>query len=207
MIHLRDIRLQPKLIVTMLLVSLIPLVIVAWWAKHSAAEALLHQSYAQLETMREIKRVQIERFFHEREVDMGGLVETIGTLRQQGFDKLEAVRETKRSSVMRYLQTIKDQIETFSENRMVIDSMQAFSSDFKTFREENNVDNFALQRQRESLWRYYEQEFMAEYQQRNEGAATAMRELFNRLDEDVIALQYEYIQANQHPLGSKHLLD
>ncbi len=41
MIRLRDIRLQPKLIGLMLLVSIVPIALVAWWGSRISHDALL----------------------------------------------------------------------------------------------------------------------------------------------------------------------
>lgn len=207
MIRLQNIRLKPKLIGLMLLVSVVPIALVAWWGSRIAQDALLATSYGQLESMREVKRAQIEKFFVERQADMESLVDTIGTLRQESINKLTAVQETKRNAVIRYLQSIKDQMFTFTEDRMVVDAMRGFSGGFKSFRQENEFSPTQLQSMRDDLWVYYANDFTEEYKKQNQGASPQVGALFNQFGDDVVALQYHYIIANSHPLGSKHHLD
>lgn len=49
---------------------------------------------------------------------------------------------------------------------------------------------------------------MQQYEKRNLGSRTELGNLISGLDEDTIALQYQYIKRNSHPLGKKdELLD
>jgi methyl-accepting chemotaxis protein len=93
--RLKDIKLQPKLIGLMLLGSLIPLLVVAWWSARAAHEALISQSYAQLQSMREVKRSQIEGFFAERKGDMRVLADMVDVVRGEAFARLESIRSIK----------------------------------------------------------------------------------------------------------------
>ncbi len=124
MVRLNDIKLKPRLITLFLLVGIIPLALVGWWSSRMAGNALMHQSANQLESARGIKKTQIESFFDERRGDMGVLVETVGTLRNEASQKLTAVRQVKRAAVEGYFRTINDQIVTFSQNRMIVDAMR-----------------------------------------------------------------------------------
>lgn len=78
---------------------------------------------------------------------------------------------------------------------------------FAQFREENNVGAEGLQRQRDELRSYYTGDFADEYQVQNDGQSPAAEQFFAQLDDDSISLQYHFIKANPHPLGSKHQLD
>ena len=105
--RLKDIKMKPKLIGLFLIVGIIPLVIVGWWASRLTTESLMEKSFGQLESVRGIKKAQIENFFGERQGDMGVLMETVNTLRQEAIAKLIAIRQIKKS-----------QIETFFSERM-----------------------------------------------------------------------------------------
>ena len=207
MIKLKNIKMKPKLISIFLLVGIIPLICVGWWSSHLAKKALMTQAYDQLKAMREVKKAQVQRFFAERQGDMGVLVETVSTLRNEAFEKLTAVREVKRAAVERYFKTIHDQIVTFSEDRMVVDAMRQLSHDFRGFRQENNYSADDIARMRRELLTYYTGPFSEEYRHLNNGRSPNVEQYFRKLDEDSIATQYNYIRANIHPLGSKHLLD
>ncbi len=67
MFAFKDIRMKPKLIILFLLIGLAPLSLVGWWASQHASEALLEKSYAQLESIRAIKKSAVERYFKQIE--------------------------------------------------------------------------------------------------------------------------------------------
>ncbi|MBI1390999.1 MAG: hypothetical protein GC154_21430 [bacterium] len=93
---LNDLKMKPKLITLFLIVGLLPLTLIGWWSTHLSRQALTEKSYNQLEGMRDVKKLQIEKFFNERQDDMAALVETVGTLRREAFNKLIAVRDIKK---------------------------------------------------------------------------------------------------------------
>jgi len=102
MIKLNDIKMKPKLTILFLIAGIIPLALVGWWSSRLATEALMEKSYGQLKNVRELKKAQIEKFFDERQGDMGVLMETVGTLRREAFNKLEAVQKIKMRQIEAY---------------------------------------------------------------------------------------------------------
>ncbi|MBF0287255.1 MAG: methyl-accepting chemotaxis protein [SAR324 cluster bacterium] len=207
MANLNDLNMKSKLVILFLLIGIIPLILVEWRAGNLAQEALMEKSYNQLITIREIKKYQIEKFFEERKSDMGVLVDTVNTLRSEAINKSVAVREIKRSAIKRYFQTINNQIITFSNDQMIVEAMRDLGTSFRFFRNDNSISPGALQRMKQELLSYYEGEFASEYKKQNEGKSPDLQNYFQQLDQDSVALQYHYIQANKNPLGSKHLLD
>ncbi len=102
-IHMfKDMKLGTKLLVAFLSVGLIPFAIVSLFAVNNASDALSKQAFGQLESVRGIKKAQIERFFGEREGDLGVLVETVNALKDGAFHKLEAINKTKKHEVENY---------------------------------------------------------------------------------------------------------
>ena len=53
----------------------------------------------------------------------GGYVTARNALERDSFNKLTAVREMKASQIEDYFRTIRHQIVTFSENRMIVEAM------------------------------------------------------------------------------------
>ncbi len=189
------------------LIAIVPFFILSIMAVSTARDSFIHDKFQQLISIRGIKKAQIETYFDERKGDMGVLVEMVGTLRKEAFDKLTAVREVKRQAVERYFQTINDQIITFSEDRMVVDAMRRFSTAFKNVRDDNHLTGEQAKRMRSELLTYYTGEFSSEYRNQNNGQSPDAERYFRQLDDESIALQYYYIRANRHPLGAKHQLD
>ena len=95
-------KLKTKLLISFLIVALIPVLMlgIGAWIKFNGA--LRQQVYNQLESVREIKKVQIKDFFDGRKADMDVLIETVSTLRAEAINKLTAVRETKKSQIERF---------------------------------------------------------------------------------------------------------
>ncbi len=95
-------KLRVKLLIGFLIVAIVPnfLLGVSSWLKFN--EALKKQVYNQLESVREIKKVQIKDYFDARRDDMDVLIETVSTLRVEAVNKLAAVREIKKNQIERF---------------------------------------------------------------------------------------------------------
>ena len=76
-------------------------------------------------------------------------------LEKQAFNKLIATREIKAAQVENYFSHIRHQIETFSENHMVISAMKDFATAFKTIAEERNLTPEAEAALQTRLAEYY----------------------------------------------------
>ncbi|MCP4785454.1 MAG: HAMP domain-containing protein [Fuerstiella sp.] len=211
-------KIKTRLVLGFIACGVIPLIVVGltnyWTANEGMTEiqTVAEQDFRekaanQLVSLRDVKKGQIEAYFAGRERDMGVLKETVATLREEAFKKLTAVREIKQQAVQRYFQSINDQVITFSENQMVVDAMRSFRDAIKTVRQENATTPDRLEDMRQELLTYYMNEFSVEFEKNNSGKSPNAEQYFGQLDDDSIALQYRYIRANSHPLGSKHLLD
>ncbi len=167
-----------KLTMGLFLCSLVPLFLVATACYVSSTSGLQAVS---------------ERAAHDMESKAAGL--------------LTSQQEIKTKQVEAYFAQIRDQILTFSENRMVVEGMRHFPKAFDNFREEAGIADAEINALKEELTNYYTDEFGVEYASQNDGKDTVVDDLIAPLDDDSIALQHTYISKNEHPLGSKHLLD
>jgi methyl-accepting chemotaxis protein len=122
-------------------------------------------------------------------------------------EQLVALREVKKTQIQDYFGTIRKQVQTFSENGMIVDAMRDLNEAFHAFRDEQKLTPEQLAAYREELFTYYEHEFSEEYRQQNNGQEPGVDSYYGALDDDAIALQYHYVKANTNPLGSKHELD
>jgi len=68
--NLKNISMQPKLISLMLLISLIPLASVAYWAAVKSTEALVHSAHSQLTAIRAVKSKQVSDLVSSFEKDV-----------------------------------------------------------------------------------------------------------------------------------------
>ncbi len=142
MIKLKDIKMKPKLIGLFLLVGIIPLILVGWWGSRLATDALMTKSYGQLEAVREIKKVQIEKFFAERQGDMGVLVETVGTLRKEAFAKLEAIQEIKKAQIIDYFEIMKAQLRILKDDVYIMNALLEFDRVFEDAGDQTNTSEW-----------------------------------------------------------------
>jgi methyl-accepting chemotaxis protein len=97
-------RIEVKLITAFLLLGILPLLISSFISSKNASNALTQASFNQLSGVREIKKHQIESFFHERQGDVGVLLETVGALRHEAFEKLEAQHDLKTAILTDYFE-------------------------------------------------------------------------------------------------------
>ncbi|WP_054694274.1 hypothetical protein [Desulfosarcina cetonica] len=128
-------------------------------------------------------------------------------LHDQAFAQIRSMRDIKKGQVLGYLQTIENQALTFSENRMIVSAMDGFSKAFKTFVDENALNDQNVDALRNKLATYYHQDFSTAYQKQNNGQSPTVDTIVGQLDSRTVALQYHYIKANPHPLGTKDALD
>ncbi|MEG3641000.1 methyl-accepting chemotaxis protein [Magnetococcus sp. PR-3] len=202
---LKDLKLKWQLMILFLAVGLTPLLISIFTASQSATSALMDTAYNQLQSVREIKKVQIEKYFNERQGDMGVLVETVETLSEEAFAKLTAVRETKRSAVTRYLETVSNQASLFARNPSTVVNMRRFRTEIADYEDLEATTGLDTQGVKKSLADYYTNHFGKTYQAKRGTAPTS--DLLEQLDTTALAMQYHYIANNSHPLGNKHQLD
>jgi methyl-accepting chemotaxis protein len=125
-------------------------------------------------------------------------------LQQAAQERLVALRDAKKSQIHAYFQTIHSQIQNLSRSNTVIEAMDGLSRSVKSYRQglyRPDIDKYHSE-----LAGYYRNEFKAEYKRRNAGESIDVEALINSLDAHAVALQYQYIRANPHPLGEKDKL-
>ncbi len=163
----KKLSLKVKLLIAFLIVGIVPFSVMAIVALDKASDALSHQAFAQMDSMRDVKKAE----------------------------------------VVRYLQTVKDQAVTFSEDHMIVTAMSHFANAYSAFEAENLLGPDDIAQYREKLAGYYRNDFSATYRQKNQGQNPEVAGVIEKLDDRTVALQYHYIQANPNPLGSKDKLD
>lgn len=128
-------------------------------------------------------------------------------LSDQAFDQLQAVREIKKQAITRYLESIRDQIITFSEDLTVVEAMKEFRAVFDRVGPENGIIPDRLKVMRARVEDYYNSEYAKEFERRNNGTAPQTARLYKGLDTQSHILQFYYIAGNPNPLGKKEDLD
>ena len=121
---------------------------------------------------------------------------------QSKFDQLRSITSTKKRNVEYYFDIIRNQISTFSEDRMILHAMRKFGEAFYQLETLTDARRAELT---EGLTHYYSAEFMPRLQDNIHTDATIATYLPE--GDRALILQHAYISANPHPTGKKSILD
>ncbi|MCK5819855.1 MAG: methyl-accepting chemotaxis protein, partial [Psychromonas sp.] len=144
--NLKNVSMKVKLIGLMLFISFIPLLITAYFSAKSSSDALVKQSFNQLNAMQAVKHAQLERFFTEREGDLGVLIETTSALFSSQQAKFQAVQDLKISNVELLFENTKASIHIAKDDPYLGEAFNAmnavFTGDIKSEKWLNIVDEY-----------------------------------------------------------------
>ncbi|MGC3946219.1 MAG: GAF domain-containing protein [Chryseolinea sp.] len=131
------------------------------------------------------------------------LFKKLGELNYQSkFDQLRSITSTKKRNVEYYFDIIRNQIDTFSEDRMILHAMKKFREAFYQFEPLSDERRSIL---RAGVSEYYATEFMPRLQENIRIDVSSNRYL--PTDDKALILQHAYISANPNPTGKKSALD
>jgi methyl-accepting chemotaxis protein len=125
---------------------------------------------------------------------------------EQTRKQLVAVRDSKRMQIEGYFQRIRAQIETFAEDRMIVDAMRQFSFAYASYVDHAGLEDQDIADMREELSGYYGKQFGRVYREMNPHIRLDTSQLL-RGGANLVSLQHAYIAANPSPLGEKQRLD
>src|SRR5690242_1847770 len=124
-------------------------------------------------------------------------------LESQTREALIAQRASKAAQITDYFEALSNQVQVLAAAPDVVAAMRDLPAAY-----DNSILSIAdLPAERTRLAKYYTGDFMGEYQKRNTGRMVDMASTVANLPDLAMNLQYQYIAANQYPLGSKNNLD
>jgi methyl-accepting chemotaxis protein len=124
-------------------------------------------------------------------------------LEAQAREALIAQRASKAAQITDYFDALSNQVKVLAAAPEVVTAMRELPVAY-----DNSVISIAdLPAERARLARYYTADFMQEFEKRNTGRRVDMATMVAELPDIAMNLQYQYIAANPHPLGSKSNLD
>ena len=138
------------------------------------------------------------------------VIETVATnssheaLEEAAKERLIALRDTKKHQIEGYYQNIRNQILNLAKSTTAVEALDNFSESVASYRQELFQPD--LEKFRSELSQYYANDFMQAYAKGNRGERLDTNALIAQLDDDTLALQYQYIKNNAHPLGEKDAL-
>ena len=128
-------------------------------------------------------------------------------LNEKVTEALVAQRSLKQRQLEDYFRHIRDQVITFSEDKMIADAMRQFADAFKHYENETELSEEQVARIRRELQSFYMNDFAREYRAENEDRNPNAERLFQQLGELAVLLQHAYIYDNRYPPGSKDAMD
>ena len=124
-------------------------------------------------------------------------------LESQARESLIAQRAAKSAQITDYFDSLSNQVQVLASSPEVVNAMRELPAAF-----DNSVISIAdLPAERARLAKYYVGDFMQEFEKRNTGKKLDMASTVAQLPDLAMNLQYQYIAANQNPLGAKNSLD
>lgn len=129
-----------KLLVSSLVLSFLPFLIIGFFSWHKGREILEVQILEHLESVRDVRKSRLEEFFKEREEDTNVLLETVATLRHNAYQKLQIIQENKKVQVEKYFQERLNDIKVLAKSDSVSQALEQFEGALHL---ENDVDGLA----------------------------------------------------------------
>lgn len=123
-------KIGTQLLVTALAISSIPAMIIGTIALWNNHYALSNQAFSQLESVREVKKAQIEECFMDKQKDMQVLLDMMTTVKQHAFQKLQMVQENKKLQLEWYLRERLSGIKVLSKSDSVFQALEQFENAF-----------------------------------------------------------------------------
>ena len=109
-------KLGTKLLLSFLLIGLLPFAVIGTVSLVKSSGELSKQSFQKLESIRQIKKNQVEDFFDQRRADMGAMIENIEKIQNEGFHKIESIQELKVSQLQQFFDKVKNDIDLLCES-------------------------------------------------------------------------------------------
>ncbi len=130
MLNFKNLNLKIKFTLLFIIIGLLPAIIISIISTSNSSADVTSKVYNQLTAINQIKKTSIETYFHEREGDMGVLVNIADTLRAQAFLKLSAVNDIKKSQLKDYLANNNAQLNLLASRKYVHNAIREFKGSF-----------------------------------------------------------------------------
>ncbi|MCU7799111.1 MAG: methyl-accepting chemotaxis protein [gamma proteobacterium symbiont of Lucinoma myriamae] len=126
-------------------------------------------------------------------------------LQEQIQNRLIALRDDKKAQIENYFKITTDQLITFSKDQMFIDASLSFKDAFTNFNDEF-IDETPVSDYKITLQKFCQQDFNKGFSKLNSEKPPALNNYVNKLSEQAISLQTQYLVTNKAPLMAKDQL-
>ena len=114
--RIKDISLKTKLIVSFLIVGIIPLLVGEFLCLKNADKALEEQAMNQLESIRQIKKDDLESFFYGRKMDIEMLTRSIATTKHETHKRLQTIQTLKKNRLEDWFHSLENAVHMLKDN-------------------------------------------------------------------------------------------
>ena len=121
-------KIRTKMLTAFLALGIVPLSITGGLLFFYSGDAMTHLAFGKLESIREVKKAQLQEYFSERENDTVILAETVESLGYAAFEKLTMVQENKLAQIREYFKRVRSDAAVISSNAAVIQALEDFES-------------------------------------------------------------------------------
>ena len=125
-------KLGTKLLLAFLAVGVVPFIVIGIVSSIKSSAALSDQAFGQLTSLREVKKKQIDQFFHERQGDVSALIQTVAALKQSAFEKLETAQQNKKVQLESYFHDRLGDVKVLSQNNSTVQGLNKFKMAFSS---------------------------------------------------------------------------
>jgi methyl-accepting chemotaxis protein len=105
-----------KLLFWLLLISLVPMLVIALFSWRNSASALQRQSFENLETTLAFQKQALRQYFTEQEKTLQNIADTMRVLQQEAYARLEAVRDLQKRQITDYFHIRFQDVQAFSSS-------------------------------------------------------------------------------------------
>ncbi|MEZ4527332.1 MAG: methyl-accepting chemotaxis protein [Desulfobacterales bacterium] len=136
---------RTKLLAAILVAAFVPFLTIGLYSFYLSRTSLVSHAFDHLQSIREVKKFQVQSFFEEREKNMRVLMETVSVLRQGAIEKLKAAQEIKIAQLEDYFRKCVSDVTVISRSAIISEAISSFATTFG----ENGEFN-------ESLYRFFD---------------------------------------------------
>jgi methyl-accepting chemotaxis protein len=119
-----------RLLLAFLIVGIIPLAAAYYVSLTRSVDALSKATFAQLESIRDVKRAHIRDFLAERHGNLNALLNAVVTLREEATQKLISIQSNKRARVETFFEKARGDIQVLAKNPNLILALKSFQQIF-----------------------------------------------------------------------------
>ncbi len=124
----KGMSIRAKMLVSLLALSLIPVIILGGVNFYLSWKALRANMYESLEGVRDNKKIAIDNYFTQLKGDLISLTQITDTLEQEAFDRLESILTSKKQHIEDFFGARLNDVDVLAKNPLTAEAVKAFEA-------------------------------------------------------------------------------